>query len=156
MKKILILAGGKIKHLEPFLEAGKNVGAEVVVGSFGELSYLTESSQKTPRLFVGERDIADFDVIYFRLVGKRAEDAALVVSFAREHKIPVVDQIYTRDGFINLPLKKGQEAVCLVKQGFFFRRPFLGGLELILERPPGFFVFPFVLRGVMGSKGMLF
>ncbi|OGY07717.1 MAG: hypothetical protein A2700_02320 [Candidatus Blackburnbacteria bacterium RIFCSPHIGHO2_01_FULL_44_64] len=153
MKKILILAGGKIKHLEPFLEAGKNVGAEVVVGSFGELSYLTESSQKTPRLFVGERDIADFDVIYFRLVGKRAEDAALVVSFAREHKIPVVDQIYTRDGFINLPLKKGQEAVCLVQAGISFPKTFFGGLDMILEKAPEIFDFPFVVKGSYGKQG---
>lgn len=148
--KILILVGGGTKHLEPFKKAGDKLGVEVIIGSFGQLHYTLDGEK--PRVKCGTRDIADFDVVYFRLVGKRAEDAALVVQYAKDHNIRVVDQVYER-GYSYLPLKKSLEMALLVEKGIPLPKTFFGTLKQIKEKAREVLGFPLVIKGSYGKQG---
>lgn len=136
--------------MEPFKKAGDKLGVEVIIGSFGQLHYTLDGEK--PRVKCGTRDIADFDVVYFRLVGKRAEDAALVVQYAKDHNIRVVDQVYER-GYSYLPLKKSLEMALLVEKGIPLPKTFFGTLKQIKEKAREVLGFPLVIKGSYGKQG---
>ncbi|MEK7521678.1 MAG: hypothetical protein AAB599_02680 [Patescibacteria group bacterium] len=148
-KKILVLVGGGTKHISPFKEAGDRLGVEVVIGSFGNLNYKLEHRQ---RLFCGDQDIADFDVLYFRLVGRRAEDASLVAEYAKKHKVRVVDSIYQK-GYSFLPLKKSQEMMVLAENNIPLPKTVFGSLKYLVDEAPSVLGFPLVVKGSYGKQG---
>lgn len=149
-QRILILVGGGTKHITPFAKAGEELGVEVVMGSFSQLNY-TLNTEK-PKVFCGTRDLAEFQVIYFRLVGKHAEDAALVVQYAKDHNVRVVDQVYER-GYSYLPLKKSLEMALLVENGIPLPKTFFGTLKQIKEKAREVVGFPLVIKGSYGKQG---
>jgi len=151
MNKILILIGGGKKPLMPFLEAGKSLGQEIKGASFNQLEFLT--NKKKAVLKVENQDLADFDLIYLRVVGKRYEDAALIVQYAREKGIILVDKIFGEEGLIKLPLPKSLETRLLVKQGVPVPLTFFGSLAQIKEKGAKLLGFPFVVKGTTGKQG---
>ena len=150
MKKILVLVGGGTKHLAPFKEAALKCGVQLEVGSFNQLNYTLDGEK--PQVKCGTRNLAEFDLIYFRLVGKRAEDAALVSAYAKDHDIKVVDQVYHR-GYSYLPLKKSLEMKLLVENGIPLPKTFFGTLKQILEKAEDILGFPMVIKGSYGKQG---
>ena len=85
MKRILIITGGGKKHLEPFRKYGKEFRARVSIASFSDVSYETKGD--SAKVKVNKIDAKNFDVIYFRLVGRRLEDAALLADYITSHNI---------------------------------------------------------------------
>lgn len=150
MAKILILIGGGQKPLKPFLEAGKKLGHEVKGASFSRLEFSTANRSG---LKINGRDLTDFDIIYLRVVGRRYEDAALVVQYAREKKIPLVDRIFEKEGLIKLPLAKSLEARLLAEAGMPLPKTYFGSLKQIKEKGPKLFGFPLVIKGTAGKQG---
>jgi glutathione synthase/RimK-type ligase-like ATP-grasp enzyme len=150
-KKILILAGGGVKHLKPFTEAGERLGADTVVASFSKLEYFADNDGF--RLTVEGIELKEFSVVYFRLVGKRYEDAALVVNYCRENGIRIVDKTYEFAGLIRIPVPKSIECKLLLQAGVSVPRTYFGKLADIALRGPEIFGYPFVIKGTMGKQG---
>ena len=151
MVKILILIGGSDRHIKHFAQVGEKLGCQVKTASFSRLNYLTLDKEFI--LKVDDIDIADFDVVYIRLVGKHFEEAALVSQYAYEKNIPLVDRIFTKKGLTRLPIPKSIEAKLLFQAGLSIPRTFFGSLKQIEKEAPGLFGFPFVIKGTTGRQG---
>jgi len=149
-KKILIIAGGGIKHLEPFKREGEKLGLEVATASFSDLSYRAEGELK---LTVKGQPVENFDVIYIRLVGKRLEDVSLLVNYAKEEGIKIVDKVYEKSHIIRLPIAKALEVKLLSQAGVPLPRTFFAKLSEIVQKAPGLYGFPFVIKGTTGKQG---
>lgn len=150
-RKVLIIAGGGIEHLTPFVSEGKKLGVQIMTASFSDLEYLTKG--KTFVLGVEGKDIAFFDVVYIRLVGKRFEDAALLASYAKEKRVKIVDKIYEKSQYIRLPLAKSLEAKLLSQANIPHPETLFANLSIIEEKAPKVFGFPLVIKGTVGKQG---
>lgn len=151
MIKILILIGGSDRPLLPFLEAGKDLDCQVKIASFSKIHYLTKGKDFV--LKVDDLDLATFDAVYIRLIGKRFEEAALVSQYLQDKKTLLVDQIFTRKGLTRLPLPKAIEAKLLTEADLPMPKTFFGSLKLIGLKAPEIFGYPFVIKGTTGKQG---
>jgi RimK family alpha-L-glutamate ligase len=149
-KKILIIVGGGIKHLAPFAVEAQKLGLDVTLAGFGNLEY---SSEGEVQLKVKGQPVENFDVIYIRLVGKRFEDASLLVNYAREKGIKIVDKMYEKSHIIRLPLAKSLEAKLLINATVPMPKTYFGSLKKIKEEGPKLFGYPFVIKGTQGKQG---
>lgn len=149
--KILILVGGGIKHISPFIKAGEKLGVDVSVGSFAKLEY--KGSGESVKIYLDGVDIADYDVVYLRLVGRRYEDAALVVKYAKENGIKLVDSIYERGDVIRLPIPKSIETKLLMDAGVPTPKTYFGRTKMMKKYAVEKFGYPFVIKGTMGKQG---
>ncbi|MBI4157486.1 ATP-grasp domain-containing protein [Candidatus Woesebacteria bacterium] len=142
-KKILVIAGGGKKHLAPFEK-------EATIASFSELNYETDGKAD---LMVGKTPLSEFDLIYIRLVGKRFEDLALLVSEAKRLGIPVIDRAFSHSGFARLPISKLLETKLLSEAGLPVPKTIFGRLREIAEKGPTLFGYPFVVKSTTGKQG---
>lgn len=149
---MLVLVGGGTNHLAPFSAAAHNLGVDLVTASFSQLTYTTSDSKFKLNL-VGIGDIADFDCIYLRLVGKRYEDVSLVCSYAAESGVMMVDSMYGTAKYTRLPLAKALETKLLVQAGVPVPKTLLTKLAHIAQEAPALFGFPFVIKGTFGKQG---
>ena len=150
-KKILIVAGGGTKHLDPFEVAARELDLDIKIAPLSSLEYETHG-EKADVMIAGEL-VKSFDVLYLRLVGKRFEEAALLVNYAIEKDIIIVDKIYERKGFIRLPLAKSIESKLLTEAGISTPKTYFGRLSEIVVNAPKIFGFPFVIKGTTGKQG---
>lgn len=151
MVNILILVGGGVKHLDPFLVAGKKLGVNIDCVSFAKIEFTTGKSEL--KILANGRDIADYDLVYLRVVGKRYEDAALVVNYAREHNVRLVDRTYQLDGIIRVPLAKSLETKLLIDANLPVPKTYFGRMSMIASIAPDLFGYPFVIKGTTGKQG---
>ncbi len=152
-KKILIIVGGGTKHLSTFGLEGRKLGIDVTLASFSDLEYDFKGTDKEFAITVSGKDLANFDVIYFRLVGKRLEDASIVANYAKGKRIKIVDKIYKKSQFIRLPLTKGLETKLLFEQGLPVPRTLFLSLHEMAKKAPELLGFPFVIKGTNGKQG---
>jgi RimK family alpha-L-glutamate ligase len=152
-KKILILTGGEVSKLSSFSKEGAELGINLTVAPFSDLEYDFKSTDKKFVVRIGNIDLADFDVIYFRLLGKRIEDAAIVSDYAKNNRIKIVDRIYQRPQFLKVPIPKGLETKLLFDKGIPFPRTLLLSLSQIQKLAPKDLGFPFVIKGTNGKRG---
>jgi RimK family alpha-L-glutamate ligase len=150
VKKILILTSGSKRKLVPFKLAGNKIDTPITTASFADIVY--ESSNTGVRLKSGE-DIADFAIIYFRLVGKELETASLVADYAKKNGVKIVDKIYTNSQVFPVSQSKAQEMKDLSDVGIQIPRTFFGSLKEIAKNSPDMFGFPFVIKSTSGKKG---
>ena len=150
-KKILIVVGGGTKHLKPFNQAGEELGVEVKIASFSTLELVTKSGTSGVR--ISGEDPANYDVVYLRLVGRRYEDAALLVYYLRKKGIRIVDHTYEKDGLIRIPIPKSVESKILEDLGVPLPRTFFARMKTVAEIAPDLFGFPFVIKGTSGKQG---
>lgn len=148
-KKILVLVGGGIKHVRPFHEAAEELDIEVRTENLANLEYIPGSNLLT----VSGQDISEFDAVYFRLVGRKYEEASLIVHYCREKNIKLVDNIFEKDGFIRLPLSKSIEARMMIAAGIPFPKTYFGRLSNIRKNAPRIFGYPFVMKRTTGRQG---
>jgi len=151
MSNILILVGGGVKHIGTFKKVGDRLGVNVDCVSFAKLEYTTGEGKLT--ILVEGKDIASYDVVYLRLVGKRYEDAALVVHYCRQNNVRLVDRTYEMDGVIRVPLAKSLETKLLIEAGLPVPKTYFGRMNMIAEKAPELFGFPFVIKGTTGKQG---
>jgi glutathione synthase/RimK-type ligase-like ATP-grasp enzyme len=151
MKKILVVVGGGTKHISAFVEAGRDLDVELVCASFAKLEYTTTGSKVV--VSIDGHDIREFAVVYLRLVGKRFEDAALLVKYARENGVRLVDRTYEMDGLIRIPIPKSIETKMLFDAGLPIPKTYFGRMKMIAEVAPDLLGFPFVIKGTTGKQG---
>lgn len=82
----------KFKTHERFVKEAEGMGHELVPIKYRKLRL------EDDRIFYGKRDLVDFDVFFFRAVGSELEWSKLLELYAKEHKIPVVDQYLVTQG----------------------------------------------------------
>jgi len=150
VRKILILTSGSKRKLVPFKLAGNKKNTPLVTASFGDVVY--ESTDTGLYLKSGE-DIADFSLIYFRLVGKELETASLVADYAKKNSVKIVDKIYTNSQVFPVTQSKAQEMKDLSDNGVQIPKTFFGSLREIAKKSPKIFGFPFVIKSTSGKKG---
>lgn len=150
MKKILIIAGGSEKKLAAFLDAAKDVpGVSVTTASFSNLSYQSGSPFK---LLVKGIDVATFDTIYIRVVGKRLEDATVLARYAKEHHVRIVDKLYEKSHLMPESLGKSIELYMLISRGFPVPKTYFASIHEIVKNGHTLLGFPFVIKSTKGQK----
>lgn len=127
---ILILTSGKVSKLEGFPE---NVDKK----SFDDLSW------NDAGLKVSGDELTKYRLIYFRLVGRSLEVAALVANYAKAHGIKIIDRLYESDLAYPTSLSKLSELVKLKDAGVPIPTTTFNKL----------LTFPYVLKSTSGKKG---
>lgn len=135
-----------------FKSVGNKMDIDVSVVSFSQIEYFPSRNGEV-KVLVNGVDAAEFDVCYLRLVGKRFEDAALLVYYLRSKGVRIVDQIYERDGLIRLPLPKSVETKVLIDAGVSVPKTYFGRTKMMKKKAVSMFGFPFVIKGTMGKQG---
>jgi len=149
MAKILIIVGGPKHKLDSFIEAGKDLKIDVTTARFSEINY---TSGEDFKLRVGNTDLGDFDTIYLRMIGKRLEDATLVVQYAKKKGIRLVDRFFSEADMLPLSLGKAVETKRLIENNITIPVTYLGSLETIAKKGERLFGFPFLIKSTTGKK----
>lgn len=149
--RILVVVSGSTKRHKKFEEVGKKLGIEVVVASLSGISYLIENSEI--EVFVKNQKVEDFNLVYFRLIGSSKEQMSVLLEYARENKIRVVDGIYEHSKYLEIPLKKSVENQILVKNGIRIPNTYFGSPRKILSKAPHVVGFPMVVKSTSGRRG---
>lgn len=150
MKRILVIAGGGTRHLEPFLAAGKRLGVSVSTASFSQMSC---SSSDGFVVRVSGEPVESFDVVYIRLVGRRLEDATVLANYAKAHGTRIVDRIYQDSLLMPLTLAKSVETQRLIEAGIPMSPTLFDRLSVLREKGDSFLGFPFVIKSTSGKQG---
>ncbi len=150
MKKILILTSGKKSKLTPFKLSTRDLRIDLTTASFDDVYF--DSTSKELLLKDGV-NVSDFNVIYFRLVGKALETAAVVAEYAKKNRTKIVDRIYEKSQVFPITQSKAQEMKSLSDAGVSIPKTIFGSLAEIVKKGPLMFGFPFVIKSTSGSRG---
>ena len=106
-------------------------------------------SQKTKaKVLVGEKDLAEFDVIYLRLIGSYLEEASWVAEYARQKNILLFDRVYLNGQDFD---RKSFECLRLANQGIPYPACFIGSQDYLLEKAVNL-GFPLILKKTGGRR----
>lgn len=150
-KKILIIVGGPVKKIEDFKLAADELKSDVTLASFSDIEYFGKDSDIEFR--VGENSLTDFNLIYIRMVGKRFEDATLLINFAKEKGIKIVDSLYESNLFIPTSISKANEMKVLLQNGIPMPRTYYADINTLLIKSPQKIGYPFLIKSTTGKKG---
>lgn len=135
MVKILILTSGNVNKIEEF----KNFDG-VTIGSFLDINYSSDSND----LKFKTNSLTEFDVIYFRMVGKSLEIATLVANFAVKNNIKLVDELYSNTNLMPMTLAKSIEMGKLNESGISIPKTVFGDFSQM--------EFPFIVKSTSGQR----
>lgn len=150
--KILIIVGGPVRKLDPFLKPAQALGLNITFASFSDLTFSSNESSSDFHLKVSGRDLASFDLIYLRMVGKRLEDASLLASYARDHKIKLIDRLYQDAHLLPSSIAKSKEMKALIQSHLPLPQTYFANLKLLQKNASQIFKFPFVIKSTSGKK----
>ncbi len=150
MKKILILTSGKKSKLTSFKLSKRDLKIDLTTASFDDIYF---DSNSRDLMLKGGINLKDFKVIYFRLVGKSLETAALISEYAKKNWIQIVDRIYTNSQVFPITQSKAAEMKALADAKVSIPKTFFGSIGEILKKGPVMFGFPFVIKSTSGRKG---
>jgi len=151
-KKILILTGGSKKKLDAFIPPAENLGINVTLASFYDLEFTQKTFKGKLGLTIQGKDISEFQLIYIRMVGKRMEDATLLLNCAHDLGIRVIDKAYEKGLFIPSTISKAMEMKKLIEEGIPMPDTYFGNLFMIRDKIPALFGFPFIIKSTSGKK----
>lgn len=134
MHKILILTSGSVSKLDAF----KN--KDVTLGSFSDINYDSGSND----LNFKNQSLKDFELIYFRMVGRSLEVATLVARFANQNNIKLVDKLYSDTLLMPMTLAKSVEMRMLYEAGISIPKTVFGDLSGM--------TFPYIVKSTSGQK----
>jgi RimK family alpha-L-glutamate ligase len=149
--KILIIVGGPKHKVDSFIEPAKKLGIDLTTASFYDLNF-TNVNEDGYVLKVKEVDVSKFDLVYIRVVGKRLEEATLLVNYLKRHKIPVVDKLYGNSLFIPSSISKSTEHAKLIEGGIPLPPTVFGSLFYLRDNAERLLGFPYVIKGTAGKK----
>lgn len=151
-KKILVIVGGSIKKIERFKDVAIRLGLDVTLASFSDLNYTSFGESNHLNLHVNDREISSFDIIYFRMIGKRIEDASLLAQYCKKHGIRIVDSVYTQELLLPSSIAKSIEVKKLIEANVAIPRTIYGSSNLIIEKSRREFGYPYVVKSTSGRK----
>jgi len=149
MKKILILTSGKKSKLIAFKMSLRDLKIDLTTASFDDIYF--DSTNKNLMLKGGVK-LSEFKVVYFRLVGKSLETAALISEYAKKNRVQIVDRIYTKSQVFPITQSKAQEMKALSDNHVSIPKTFFGSISEIVKKGPLMFNFPFVIKSTSGRK----
>lgn len=135
MVKILMLTSGNISKLDDFRDKDG-----ITLGSFSDINYNSDSDD----LKFKETSLKEFQVIYFRMVGKSLEVATLVANFAIKNNIKLVDELYSNTNLMPMTLAKSIEMRKLYEAGIRIPKTVFGDFRKLQ--------FPFIVKSTSGQK----
>ncbi len=135
MNKILILTSGNVAKLDEFKKFDG-----VVVASFRDVNYSSDSTE----LRIMNYELRNFEVIYFRMVGKSLEIATLVANYAVKNGIKLVDEMYSNSLLMPISLGKSLEMFRLQEMGISIPKTVFGTFEGL--------DFPYIVKSTSGQK----
>ncbi len=150
VKKILILTSGKKSKLRAFKLSQRDLSLDLTTASFNDV-YFDSGNREV--FLKGRTNLKAFNVIYFRLVGKSLETAALVAEYAKRNRIQIVDKVYTKSQVFPVTQSKTQEMKSLSDAKIPIPKTFFGSLTQIIKKSKETFGFPFVIKSTSGSRG---
>jgi len=150
-RKILIITGGNVSKLDGFKEAAEKLKTNVTLASFADINYGYKNVDDF-MLKVGNNDISSFDIIYIRMIGKRLEDASLLVQYANSHAIKIVDRLYKTELLYPSSISKAVETKKLIEAGIPMPVTFYGSLEYVIKKAKEELEFPFIIKSTSGRK----
>jgi len=147
MKKILILTSGPAEKIKEFAHVSKDMGIDLTIGSFYDISW--EDSNGEVR-FQGN-DISSWDLIYFRLVGKSLETAALVAECVKDKGVKLIDEVYGRSHVMVTSVSKYLEYYKLAK-AVVIPPTYFASISSIKSESGDKLGYPFVIKSTSGRK----
>ncbi len=149
-KKILVIVSGKLEKIKEFKEVGEDLGLDVTLASFSDVNY--SSFENSGVIFIDSRSAASYNVIYFRMVGKRIEDASLLALYCKKNRVRVVDRVYTSELLFPSSIAKSIENKKLIEAGIAIPKTIYGSVSLIFRKAKKEFGYPFVVKSTSGRK----
>ncbi len=156
-EEILILFSKKATHhLRVIEEAIKARGEAVLLSNYYPLNFqVGEKIDQPPRLFLGERDLKEFKVIFFRTTGKRWEEANLIANYLRDNvkagSVRIVDPVIL-EGRPYLAMKAYQ-MFAFQRAGLPVPRTIYGSLQFLKQVVGDRLGFPAVIKRSEGARG---
>ena len=151
MKRIGIFYTAWTEGLRRLAETAKKMEVEVDFVYYGDLKAVMDKGQT--RIEYGGKDLGECGLFYFRAVGDKNEWLPLLLDYAREREIPVVDGYLSGLGGA-MRKKKLMEAWGLKKEGVAY--PKTAGLSSrrnLIEELKGWKL-PVVVKSVSGRHGI--
>jgi len=133
--QILILTSGNVNKIEDFKKFDG-----VTVGSFSNINYSSDSDD----LKFMENSLKNYNLIYFRMVGKSLEIATLVANFAIKNNIKLVDELYSNTLLMPMTLAKSIEMRKLYESGIRIPKTVFGDFSKL--------EFPYIVKSTSGQK----
>jgi len=149
--KLLIIVGGPKQKVDSFIEPAERLGIDLTTASFYDLNF-TNVNENGYVLKIGETDVSKFDSVYIRVVGKRLEEATLLVNYLKKHKILVVDKLYSNSLFIPSSISKSAEHAKLMEKNIPLPPTVFGSLFYLRDNAEKFLGFPYVIKCTVGRK----
>jgi len=135
---------------DSFLRSAEKKGVEFVPIHYSQVELLAKMGS-WQMSFKGN-PLSEFDIFYFRNVGDKNEALPLLLEYAKEHSIPIVDQYLSRLGGA-MRKKKSSEAAILLKEGVSYARTFYTGNTSRLRETVGQWEKPVVVKATSGRHG---
>lgn len=133
VNNILILTSGKVSKINDF-------PSNVDKASFDDVGY-----DQYGRLFIENRELKNYKLIYFRMVGKSLEPATLVADYAIKNGVRLVDKIYENSHLMPLSLGKSIEIKKLIESGVPMPKTEFNRFDRIS--------YPFLVKSTNSSRG---
>ncbi|MDP3917884.1 MAG: ATP-grasp domain-containing protein [Candidatus Woesebacteria bacterium] len=139
MHKILILTSGNVSKLDGFSDL-------VDKGSFADINFDSGSKDLKSSFAIRfkNNDLKTYKLIYFRMVGKSLEIATLVVDYAKQNGIQIVDRMYETAHLLPISLGKALEMRKLQEKGIPIPKTVFGSFDGI--------DFPYIVKSTTGQK----
>jgi len=115
--KIAIFYTTWTESVEKIVAVGKRLKIKIAPIHYSQIVWRGKIGRAEPTF--DDQPLSDFSVFYFRTVGDKNDNLPLLLTYAVEHKIRVVDQYLTRLGGA-MRKKKSNEAVFLLKAGISY------------------------------------
>lgn len=136
---------------ERFLEAADQEKVELVPIHYSQV--VLKGKRGRVDLFFKGTSLAQFDLFYFRSVGDRNEVLPLLLEYAQEKNIPVVDEYLLRLGGA-WRKKKSTEAMILLRAGVSYPDSFFVSNRDDLRRYLETYPKPLVMKSTSGRHGV--
>lgn len=148
MKKIAFFYRVWLDSSEKILKAANELKVNLVPINYQDL-VLRQKNKKIDILY-DNSPLSSFDLFYFRAVGSSLEWANLLIMYARQNKIPVVDEYLKTWG----PMRrlKSISGMILVQEGISYPRTSLIDNRQQLLQEVKNFNYPFILKRSIGGR----
>ena len=154
--EILVLFGGReTRHILVIEEEFKKLKEPVVFSNYKRINFKTGGRTDKPKVFLGDLDLAQFKVIFFRGIGNRWEIANLITGYLQERidrgEVKIIDPlVVTGDRYRAM---KSYQMFAFAQAGLPVPKTLFGRLKFLEKEAGKFFGYPFILKRSEGARG---
>lgn len=149
--KIALFYTAWTDSIEKIIRAGNELETEITPIHYSQIVWQNDGQQV--EAFFDQQPLSRFSLFYFRSVGDKNENLPLLLEYAREHRIRVVDQYLTRLGGA-MRKRKSNEAVLLMKAGVSYPRSIFVSDHQTLKKIVSQMKKPVIIKNTGGRHGV--